>query len=499
LIQALQNKAMLGSATERLYTDSAYYTESLLYIVDKTNSLIPFYLNPVQKKIRQIKERVYRAAGTPWFLILKARRMGVTTDEQAQNFWLAATREHQNVWTIAHRTESTEEIFDIALMFYNHLLTEFRPFRKYENKRILNFNLLHSKFKIETAGAQDPGRGPRISRLHGSEVAFWRKADKIIAGLESALVPGGEFVVESTPNGTNNWFYQEYQRIKEGDSKFALIFMPWYADPTYQIPLDPGERLELSDEEKQVQRLHSLSLPQIKYRRDKQLSLKHFFNQEYPEDPDTCFEQLQGGVYTKYYVDILRPRGNLIEPFIVPPDWETYGGIDFGSGPGHPFVYGKLALSPHTGQGMFCFEYYKEGDLLRNHAQVIKHGNEINNPRCIWADPSGLQERRELKSLGIETYPGNNARKPGIDLVSWLLQPYPKLGEPLLLIFANCKNARREFKQYAWDEDKGEPMKANDHVMDQLRYMCMGILRLLRKQKRLNHPWLDYPGRITGD
>jgi hypothetical protein len=93
-------------------------------------------------------------------------------------------------------------------------------------------------------------------------------------------------------------------------SEWYLHFYPWWWEPAYAIPLQRGEHLKLTDEEKALVEKHKLSLAQINWRRFKQETFKKNptkFYQEYPEDPRTCF--LASG-RSRFNVQALQARMN---------------------------------------------------------------------------------------------------------------------------------------------------------------------------------------------
>ena len=74
---------------------------------------------------------------------------------------------------------------------------------------------------------RDAGR--TIQNLHCSEVSRWgRKGEEALASLRAAVVPGGEIVLESTPNGAGGLFYEEWQRAEE--TGYTRHFFPWWYD-----------------------------------------------------------------------------------------------------------------------------------------------------------------------------------------------------------------------------------------------------------------------------
>lgn len=281
---------------ESFLFDPVQYAEKLLWIRSKKGIVIPFYLNSTQRYIERQKRIIREQGKEPHFLILKYRRGGVTTWEQAKSFHLCATMSGQYCLTLAHDTESTQKIFDISQLYYDTIPDLYCPSRQSQNKRELAFDKLGSKFYIGTAGSVAFGRGQTLQRLHGSEVAFWphEKGDdgkdrptSLVAGLLEAC--SGEVVFESTPNGRQGFFYHEWQRAKNQNSTFSPIFIPWWVDVRNKIVLEDKEKIEYNDEEKILVEKYNLCEEQIKFRRNKIKKLKGLFLQEYPENDVSCF------------------------------------------------------------------------------------------------------------------------------------------------------------------------------------------------------------------
>ncbi len=278
--------------------DPRVYIDALLWIIDKRGQAVPFRLNAVQRKLLQLKREAIAAGRRPRFLVLKARRQGITTFEQAMNFWTVATKPNRKVLTLAHNAESTEKVFRIPNFFYERLDETFRPKRlTSHNKRDLNFPLLNSLYYVGTAGSRGLGRGDTLNRVHWSEVA-WSKGGiseqrNLLAGLTEAC-SHGEVVLETTANGVGDLFHALWTEAAQGQGEWTAIFLAWWEDPTYRLRLTAKDSAEvwdhLTDEEKDLVRLANLDVEQIAWRRAKIAELgRAMFSQEYPEDPSTCF------------------------------------------------------------------------------------------------------------------------------------------------------------------------------------------------------------------
>jgi hypothetical protein len=71
-----------------LFEDPVRYLETLLWIRDKQERVIPFTLNAIQRVILRKKAEALARGRKPRFIYLKYRRGGVTTLEQCLTFKL---------------------------------------------------------------------------------------------------------------------------------------------------------------------------------------------------------------------------------------------------------------------------------------------------------------------------------------------------------------------------------------------------------------------------
>jgi hypothetical protein len=260
-------------------TDPEQFAGLFLRILDKDKSLVPFRWNRAQRHFHQNR--------TGRDLILKARQLGFSTYVQGEMYHRAVTSTRTTM-TMAHDDETTQKLRRMADRFWeHHKFNSIQPLRRYSNATLTSYPEFDSECVIATAGSKEAGRGGTYTDFHGSEVAFWKDAEKIIAGAMQGGHP--DVILESTPNGAQGYFYERCMEALRGDSIWTLHFYPWWWDDAYRIELDPGEVLEYTKDEAALVEKHNLSPEQIKWRRYKQKELKAAFIQEYPEDPVTCF------------------------------------------------------------------------------------------------------------------------------------------------------------------------------------------------------------------
>lgn len=234
-------------------------------------------------------QREYARRATQRNLVLKARQLGITTYIAARFFLQTITRPGTLTVQVAHDQRSAEKIFRIVHRFLENLPEALRQSAletSRANIRQIVFPRLDSEYRVETAADPSAGRGLTIQNLHGSEVARWpRDAAATLASLRAAVVPDGEIVLESTPNGAAGCFYEEWQNA--GVTGYTQHFLPWWYEPAYVVR---GARVDdLSEEERGLIEAHGLSEEQIAFRRLKRAEFRQRAAEEYAESAAQCF------------------------------------------------------------------------------------------------------------------------------------------------------------------------------------------------------------------
>jgi hypothetical protein len=259
--------------------DPEQFASYFLYILDKQKRLRLLRYNPAQ--------RDFMGSRSGRDLILKARQLGFSTAVQGEQFRRAVTSTVTAI-TMAHDDQTTQKLRRMQERFWTHCrINSVQPTRKYSNATLVSYPDFDSTITIATAGSKEAGRGDTYSDFHGSEVAFWSDAERIMAGAMQGGNP--DIVLESTPNGSTGWFYERCMEALRGEGVWKLHFYPWWWEPEYRIALEAGEVLTYNDEEAYLSTKYGLAPEQIKWRRLKQKELKRKFIQEYPEDPESCF------------------------------------------------------------------------------------------------------------------------------------------------------------------------------------------------------------------
>lgn len=271
-----------GKAMEERPAKIYQIADELLKVRDRSGIERPLRANQVQKEFERRRDKKN--------IVLKARQMGMTTWVAARFFLKTITACGVMTVQVAHTQSAAESIFRMAQRFWECLPEELRkgPLKRSRaNSGQMRFSELDSEFRVLSAGDEGAGRGLTMQNLHLSEVSRWpRNAGETLAGLRAALAPGGELVMESTPNGAYGCFYEEWQRAGEEDSGIVRHFFPWWREKEYVA----DAVTHYSDEEQSLVDAYGLTPEQIGFRRSLQMSYRGLRTQEFAEDPETCFK-----------------------------------------------------------------------------------------------------------------------------------------------------------------------------------------------------------------
>ena len=360
------------SQKEAIYNPE-YFARYFLKILDKDKNLVNFRWNKAQVHFDQHR--------TGKDLILKARQLGFSTYIQGEMFRRAVTSTRTTM-TMAHDSETTQKLRRMADRFWeNCRFGNLQPSRKYSNSSLATYPEFDSTSIIATAGSQQAGRGDTYTDFHGSEVAFWGDAEKIMAGAMQGGSP--DIILESTPNGAQGYFYDLCMETLDGNSIWTLHFYPWWWDEAYRLPID--EPLTLTDEEMELIERHGLDEQQIQWRRSKQKELKRLFIQEYPEDPVSCF--LTSG--NSYFGDL---TGIFVAKQGTYQEGHKYAaGVDFGQN------------NDFTTMSVFDFTLKREVDQLRiNNMGWKEIRQRLYAMYQKWHLESVLAEKNSIGSVNIE-------------------------------------------------------------------------------------------------
>ena len=337
---------------------------------DEGGEVIPFRLNPVQRFIHErFVVPAYEVGEPVRLVVLKCRQSGVSTYSEALSYWLTIGHPEWASLVIGEEDKQTRTIFRMVKRFNDYapwnLNDDTRLFPLFPQKRdsqsALEFGapskvhkgnlyadrddvvFLNSIIEIKSAAKEDAlGRAGTYQSVHASEAARWTSLTESLGALLSCVHPKPEtlVVIECTADGMNE-FYSFWNNLTVGDqtvpSTWQRVFIPWYWDSRYELPLDV-EREYLTDYEellvKRIQDDKLLDEIDPKAKRLNRIWAKLFwrrqvirdrmfgdpgdpqswdlFNQEFPSTPAEAFMFSGRYVFSPYAMKF--QEGNIREP-----------------------------------------------------------------------------------------------------------------------------------------------------------------------------------------
>ncbi len=260
----------------------------LLRVRDRDGRIRALWANPAQ---RRFEERRGQSN-----IVLKARQMGMTTWVAARFFLKTITQPGTLTLQVAHTHQAAEGMLAMTRRMWEELPAALRegPLRlRRSNAGQMIFAETGSEIRVASAADGNAGRGLSVGNLHCSEVSRWPgNAAETLAGLRAALVPTGELILESTPNGAYGAFYEEWlagvDAAGEGETgRLVRHFLPWWLEPQYVGSTVAPEAM--SEPERRLVAQQGLSGAQIGFRRSLERSYGAMRSQEFAEDPQLCF------------------------------------------------------------------------------------------------------------------------------------------------------------------------------------------------------------------
>ena len=357
---------------------TAFLAESLLKVRGRDGAMVALKPNRAQAE--------FEARRGQKNVVLKARQMGISTWVSARLFLKTMTVPGTLSVQVAHTQEAAEAIFGMAHRFLA-LLPEFLREGALEtskaNAREIHFRRLDSGFRVESAGDANAGRGLTITNLHCSEVARWPgEASAVLQGLKAALAPGGELVLESTPQGAQGCFWEQWQRAAE--TGIVQHFFPWWWEPSY-VGTAVAEDV-LDEDERRLRAEHGLTLEQVGYRRMLRAGYRELAAQEFAEDVESCFAASGDCIFDTAAVDArllaapapIEKKGNgALWVWLPPAVGKSYVVAVDPAGGGSGGDYG-VAQVVELGTGLQCAELRVKMPVRELSEEVARLHREYN-------------------------------------------------------------------------------------------------------------------------
>lgn len=323
--------------------DFEYWAATCVKIFHKISCReVPFVLNSAQRILLDELERQRRIGRPIRVILLKARQWGGSTLVQVYMTWIQLL--HHTRWNsiICSQTRNTSgqirsNIRNILTGYPEELWPYdckpgMKPWESSDCTRVISGT--ESTVTITSTFSPDAVRGLPFSMAHLSEVAFWKSGDvlspeefirSVTGGI--AMVADTLIIMESTANGTGNFFHSQWTAAVSGRSSFVPVFVPWYEIEMNRIsPPDPEAFVAgWTGAERRLWDI-GLSLDQIYWYRQKALeATSHLaLRSEFPTTAEEAFAATDRSVFDSEDVERLRggchPERRLVEIVADRPD-----------------------------------------------------------------------------------------------------------------------------------------------------------------------------------
>lgn len=283
-----------------------------------SGKMMAFTLNGAQRKLLEAMEEQRRKGEPIRVILLKARQWGGSTLVQLYFAWIQLVKSPgKNLLICAHVKNSAAAIREM----YQRILRDY-PEELWEGSKESHGKGLtalagapdtrkvagrDATVTIGSSFAQDTVRGLDISLAHLSETAYWMDSQKmspesfikaVCSGIPQTALSG--IVMESTANGTGNYFHTEWMRAKSGESDKRAVFIPWYEIEIYRKEVKDASKLwETMDDYERGLWGRGLTLEMIQWYHDKRKeSADHAtMMTEFPTDDTEAFVHSGCGVF----------------------------------------------------------------------------------------------------------------------------------------------------------------------------------------------------------
>lgn len=282
---------------KKIMESPVLFIETFMSIVDKTGRLVKFKLNPEQHYLLTNLERRN--------VILKGRQIGCSYVCLAMMLYLCLTQSDITCAILSYDGTSAEGLMTKLKMLYRDLPKCVRMPYKTNTKNSISFEN-GSQIIAKTMGNKDSFRGFTCSFVLVSEAAFGKNLLNQLWAVDQTLVPSASMVVESTPQGIND-YYTLFSKAERKENSYKAFFFPWYKDKIMYkeaYKLDCKRWLATHDSLPLVEELDSeelylyqsgTSIEQLVWRKYKVADGGlDKFHEEYPSDPTEAFIHSSG-------------------------------------------------------------------------------------------------------------------------------------------------------------------------------------------------------------
>jgi PBSX family phage terminase large subunit len=306
-------------------------------------------------------------------------------------------------------------------------------------------------FGAHNIGAVEKVQGATLSGGYMNEATLYDEDLFNMAISRSLSVPNAKWFADCNPDSPYHWMYQ---RFVEGELP-SEYFKAWHFKIS-DNPILPPENVAM--------------LGQL-YGGPGTLFYRRFIDGEWVMAIGAIYDMLDitpGGAHVVREV----PEAKLFERVVV--------GVDYGTANDTVFLAAGKSGGVWTVFSEDRYSSTKAGRQRSDTEHSAAFGRWLErlavSPSSIEVDPSAASFKVQLRQDGHRRIRGADH-----DVIDGIRTVQTGLTSGTLKIHVSCEDLIKEMSTYAWDEAAGErgkeqPIKANDHGPDALRYLCMRVL-----------------------
>lgn len=368
-----------------------FFAENFFFVVNLDKGKCLIELHKYQKRIlKSLKDNRF-------VIMLSSRQSGKTTLMTIYALWNACFLDDQRILIVANKEQTAINIFKRVRLAYEQLPNYLKPgVKEYGKTSMALAN--GSSIGISTTSS-DAGRGDSCNVLILDEMAFidnhmvtefWRSVYPIISSSQKSKI-----FVASTPNGTENLFYELYNGAEKNENGWFPERVDWWEVPGRDEDWKSKTIKVLGSTESFSQEFGNVFLKTGESMVDEQLfeDLK-----QHIKEPPYIFDE-------GHYLVWEQPKQNRL----------YVAGVDISEG---------------VGQAASVIQIFDYTDLKNIEQVAVYHSNAINPiqfiPKCIeifqnWGNPPACIERN---NCGAQVVDQLRLQHNYQNIVSW----GPKLG-----------------------------------------------------------------------
>lgn len=232
--------------------------ETHCHIINKEKKDQVLIFNSAQEELYEEIRRCKKDKKPAYFLILKARQLGMSTFTENFGMTLNVMYPNQSMFIMTQEQDASDQLYSMSHYTYENFpswLKSNAQIVKDNQSMMLLTNGSKLQVMVASANAKGTGRGQTFTYAHLSEFDWWGgNVMQTLNGVLSACTEDAIVIIETTANGCGNFkklWDRAVERKNNGqETLWNPLFFAWFQDSMYES--NYYEEITLDKEEKQL-------------------------------------------------------------------------------------------------------------------------------------------------------------------------------------------------------------------------------------------------------